>query len=194
MSVKVETVGYKFRVSQGTDVLDIISITELGMTKSNEIIRAFFDNFKVLKSEKNIKPEEVRIDDGKTLNVKSGEMPKVEEGLGSGFAKPARKQRETTKDLWGNLRDLLSEEFTIAEYTKALRDAGYEYTKSSWDAVPAQQLKRIVRLGKIEKIEGSKPVKYRKILVPHSFRSDQDAERTLKSLKAGEKVLIGTLK
>lgn len=42
MSVQVETVGYKFRVSQGVNVFDIISTTELGITKSNEVIRAFF--------------------------------------------------------------------------------------------------------------------------------------------------------
>lgn len=191
MSVNVETVGYKFRVKQGTNVFDIISTTELGMTKSNGIIRAFFDNFKVLKIERNINPEVVTADDGKNVNIASDKLPEVEKG--SGLVKPARGHREMTKDLWGNLRDLLSEEFTIAEYTKALSDAGYEYTKSSWEAVPAQQLKRIVKLGKIEKIEGSKPVKYRKIMVPHSFRSDQAAERTLKSLRAGEKVLFGTI-
>lgn len=117
----------------------------------------------------------------------------MDEERNNRIVKPARKQREPTKNLWGNLRDLLEEEFTIAEYTKALRDAGYEYTESSWEAVPAQQLKKIAKLGKIEKIVGSKPVKYRKIKVPHSFRSDKEAEKNLKSLKAGEAVLLGTI-
>jgi hypothetical protein len=195
MSVKVQTVGYKFRVVQGEYVFDIISTTELGITKSNDIIRAFFDNFKVIKRERNIKSEEVAVDDSKTIPIEGGKLPKAERiEEGSGLVKPARHHREMTKNLWGNLRDLLSDEFTVAEYTKALRDAGYEYTKSSWEAVPGQQLSRIVKLGKIEKIEGSKPLRYRKIKVPHSFRSDQDAERNLKSLRDGERVLIGTIK
>jgi hypothetical protein len=191
MSVQVETVGYKFRVSQGGNVFDVISTTELGITKSNEIIRTFFDNFKVLKVGSVAKPEEIVVDKDKTINIVSGETGKVDEGS---LAKPARKQRESTKNLWGSLRDLLGDEFNRAEYVKALRDAGYEYTKGSWGTVPTTQLKKIVKLGKIEIIEGSNPVMYRKIKVPHSFRSDQEAEKTLKRLKAGEKALLGTIK
>jgi hypothetical protein len=193
MSVQVETVGYKFRVSQGQNVFDVISTTELGITKSNEIIRTFFDNFKVLKVEKVVKPEEIAIDEDKTRNIERNEAAKVGGGSGS-VVKPARKQRETTKDLWGNLRELLSDEFTRTEYVNALRDAGYEYTKGSWSTLPSAQLKNIAKLGKIEIIEGSSPVKYRKIKVPHSFRSDQDAEKNMKRLRAGERVLLETMK
>lgn len=188
MSVQVETVGYKFRVSQGGNVFDVISTTELGITRSNEIIRTFFDNFKVVKIEKIVKREEISIDEGKIISSETGKV-----GEGS-LVKPARKKRETTKGLWGNLRYLLSDEFTRTEYVKALRDAGYEYTKGSWGTVPGTQLKKIVKLGKIEIIEGSNPVKYRKIKVPHTFRSDQEAEKNLKRLKAGERVLLETMK
>jgi hypothetical protein len=192
MSIQVEMVGYKFRVSQGGNVFDVTSTTELGITKSNEIIRSFFDNFKVLKVGSVAKPEERVIDKGKNFNILSGGTDKV--GEDSSLVKPARKKRESTKNLWGSLRDLLGEEFTRVEYVKSLRDAGYEYTKGSWGTVPATQLKKIIKLGKIEIIEGSNPVKYRKIKVPHSFRSDQEAEKTLKRLKAGEKALMGTIK
>jgi hypothetical protein len=188
MSVQVETIGYRFRVSQGANVFDIISITEMGITKSNETIRAFFDNFKILKSEKVVKQEEVS---GKTLSNGSDEISKVGE---CSKVMPARKKRESMKNIWGNVRDLLGDEFTIPEYAKALRDAGYEYTPASWEAVPGQQIRKIVNLGKIEKVEGVKPVKYRKIKVPHSFRSDKEAEKTLKSLKEGKEVIMGSIR
>lgn len=190
MSLQVETIGYRFRVSTGTSVFDIISTTELGITKSNEVIRNFFDNFKILKSERIVKPEDVVTDDDKSNDVVDSEASKVDDSQ----VKPARKQREPMKDIWGNVRDLLSDEFTVSEYADALRSAGYEYTVGSWEAVPGQQIRKIVKLGKIEKIEDSKPVKYRKIKVPHSFRSDKEAEKTLKSLKDGQKVLMGSMK
>lgn len=191
MSVDVKTIGYKFRVSIGTSVFDIMSITELGMTKSNEIIRTFFDNFKILKSERIAKSEEIVNSDDKTLIGDVSELTKVGE---TSIVRPARKQREKMKNIWGNVRDLLDDEFTIPEYAKALRDAGYEYTKGSWEAVPGQQIRKIMKLGKIEKVEGVKPVKYRKIKVPLSLRSDKEAERTIKSLKDGDKVILGTIK
>lgn len=190
MSVQVETIGYKFRVSKGTSVFDIISTTELGITKSNEIVRAFFDNFSILKSDRITKQEEVANNESKLLSIASGEAGKLGE---SPVVKPARKKREAMKNMWGNLRELLGDEFTIADYTKALRDAGYEYTPGSWEAVPGQQLTKLAKLGKIEKIEGSKPMQYRKIKVPHSFRNDQMAEKTVKALKAGEKVILGSI-
>jgi hypothetical protein len=191
MSIQVETIGYKFRVSQGGNVFDVISTTKMGMTKSNDIIRAFFDNFKVLKTEMVVKPEEIMVSEDKThINTGIG-VTKVEE---EPRAKPARKKREQTKNLWGNLRDLLSDEFTFGDYKKALVDAGYEYSKNSWATAPGVQLKKIVKLGKIEKIEGSEPVKYRKIKVPHSFRSDEMVDNTIKSLKEGKKAMMGTIR
>ena len=195
MSVQVETVGYRFKVSKGSGVFDIISTTEIGITKSNEIIRAFFDNFKILRADKVLKPEEGIINEGKADISGAGgaghETSKVE---AEKIAMPARKKREVMKNIWGHLRELLGDEFTAADYMKALRDAGYEYTKGSWGTVPGVQLKKIVKLGKIEKIEGTNPVQYRKIKVPHSFRSDQEAEKNLKSLRAGEKAILGTMR
>lgn len=191
MSLEVKTIGYRFRVSSGTSVFDIISTTELGMAKSNEIIRKFFDNFKILKSERIAKPEEIVAGEDKTVSSTVGEMNKVDEGQ---KVKPARKQREKMKNIWGNVRDLLGDEFTISEYSKALKDAGYEYTKGSWEAVPGQQLRKIAKLGKIEKIEGAKPAMFRKIKVPLSLRSDKETEKTIKSLKDGDKVILGTIK
>lgn len=192
MSIQVETIGYRFRVSKNSVVYDVISTTELGMTKSNEIIRAFFDNFKILKSEKIAKQEDVVIDENKTTaGIEGSNVDKVGEDR---KVKPARNKRESMKIMWGNLRELLSDEFTIDEYKRALADAGYEYTKGSWGTVPRVQLKKIIKLGKIEPIEGAKPAMYRKIKVPHSFRSDQEAEKTLRSLRNGEKAILGAMK
>lgn len=192
MSAQVETIGYRFRISQGSNVFDVISTTDIGITKSNDIIRTFFDNFKILKNEKISKQENAVCDENKGV-VNNGNDKTGKNG-DDHVAKPARKKRDTMKNIWGNLRDLLSDEFTTAEYAKALRDAGYEYTEGSWEAIPAQQLKKIVKLGKIEKIEGAKPVKYRKIKVPHSFRSDQRIDNTMKSLKDGKKVILDSIK
>jgi hypothetical protein len=198
MSVQVETIGYRFRVSKGSGVYDIISTTELGITKSNEVIRAFFDNFKIIKSDRIVKQEEVATGENKTsASIEGNDVGKVGEigKVGEDHkVKPARKKREAMKSMWGNLRELLNDEFTIDEYKKALTDAGYEYTKGSWAAVPGIQLKKIVKLGKIEKIEGTEPATYRKIKVPHSFRSDQNVDNTIKSLKDGKRVLMGAIK
>ena len=98
------------------------------------------------------------------------------------------------QDIWGSLRDSLGDNFTLSEYVEVLKDAGYEYTEASWEAVPAQQLIKLVKLGKIERIEGSKPRTYRKIKVPSSFKTDKDTAKMIKSLKAGDKALIGTIR
>lgn len=197
MSVQVETIGYRFKVSKGSSVFDILSTTEIGMAKSNEIIRAFFDNFKVLRADKALKPENAIVNEGNTAingllcaDGEGNEISKVEEEK---IAPTARKKREAMKNIWGHLRELLGDEFTAVDYTKALRDAGYEYTKGSWGTVPGVQLKKIVKLGKIEKIEGTNPVQYRKIKVPHSFRSDDKVDKTIKSLKDGKKVIMGAI-
>lgn len=191
MSVDVKTIGYRFRVASGASVFDIVSTTELGLAKSNEIIRKFFGNFKILKSDRILKPGETTttVDEGKVVSGVVSDVSKVEEGR----VKPARRQREKMKIIWGNLRDLLDDEFTIPEYAKALKNAGYEYTKGSWEAVPGQQLRKLARLGKIEKI-GERPAKFRKIQVPGSLRNDKEAEKNLKSLRAGEKVILETMK
>jgi len=170
--IKVETIGYKFRVFTDTSTVDIVSTTELGMAKSNEIIRNFFDNFMIIKSEKEI----VDIDVDREVIEKTGSQirPKVRmEG--------AKVRREAMKIIWGNLRDYLGDEFTLQDYIKALKDAGYKYTKSSWDAVPSQQIRKLIKLSKLEKIEGVKPVKYRKL----ELESDKK-----KSLKNGEKPIV----
>jgi hypothetical protein len=198
MSVQVETIGYRFKVSKGSSVFDVISTTDIGITKSNEIIRAFFDNFKILRTDRILKQEGAIINECNTDISGAGgeggagnEISKVE---AEKIAMPARKKREAMKNIWGHLRELLNDEFTAVDYTKALRDAGYEYTKGSWGTVPGVQLKKIVKMGKIEKVEGTNPVQYRKIKVPHSFRSDHEAEKTLKSLRAGEKALLGSIR
>ena len=188
MSVEIKTVGYKFKVrTSSNNVFDIISMTDVGITKSNKIIRDFFDNFKILKGEKlgeNLEKVRSPSDEGLPFEKKVEEHKKV---------KVARPHRESVKMIWGNVRDLLDEEFTVADYRKALDDAGYEHTPGSWEAVPGQQLTKLANAGRIEKIEGTKPLKYRKLIVPPSL-SSREKEEHIKSLKAGEKVMMGTIK
>jgi len=177
--IKVETIGYKFRVFTDTSTVDIVSTTELGMAKSNEIIRNFFDNFMIIKSEKEI----VDIDVDREVIEKTGSQirPKVRMEGAKVRMEGAKVRREAMKIIWGNLRDYLGDEFTLQDYIKALKDAGYKYTKSSWDAVPSQQIRKLIKLSKLEKIEGVKRVKYRKL----ELESDKK-----KSLKNGEKPIV----
>ena len=194
MSAKVETVGYIFRVSKGSMSFDIISTTELGIGESNEIIRNFFDNFKILRSDKILKAEDAKVCQGEVKIGESGKDKEVEKVDTDKKVKMARKKRNSMQDIWGSLRDSLGDNFTLSEYVEVLKDAGYEYTEASWEAVPAQQLIKLVKLGKIERIEGSKPRTYRKIKVPSSFKTDKDTAKMIKSLKAGDKALIGTIR
>ena len=204
MTAEIKTIGYIFRVSKGGITFDIMSITELGIGESNKIIRDFFNNFKILKGDRIVKTVETKENETKDGDAKIDEVSK--DGIKTDIeignientkkVKIARKQREPVKNIWGNLRDMLDDEFTLQEYIKALRDAGYEYTASSWEAVPSQQLKKLIKLGKVEKIEGDKPgrSKYRKIKVPLSIKSDKEIDKVIKSLKDGKKAIMGTIK
>jgi len=194
MSAVVKTVGYIFRVSKGAASFDIMSITELDIGESNEIIRRFFDNFKILRGDKAVKTEDAKTC---TSEISAGESDKgteVEKVDADKKVKMARQKRNSVKDIWGSLRDALGDDFTLVEYVDALKDAGYEYTKSSWEAVPSQQLTKLVKLGKIERVEGSKPKMFRKIKVPSSFKTDKDSEKMIKSLKAGDKAIMGSIR
>lgn len=159
MKIDIRPIGYKFRVATDTGVFYLISKTELGMSESNEMIRKFFENFRIIKSETVEKSEETMISEN-IIDI-CGEVNTVERPI----MKHIRK-RETIKDIWDNLRDLFGNIFTMSEYKQALKDSGYEYTTGSWDVVPTQQIGKLVEFGIIEKIEGSRPTKYRKIKVP----------------------------
>ncbi len=186
MSVDIKAIGYRFRVSGKTLSFDIVSTTELGIEESNKIISDFFNNFKIIKSDRIIAVGE---DNGGRGEDNSGKVVDNNRKV-----KPARKKRNLLKDIWGSIRELLDDEFTMKEYVEALRSAGYEYTSGSWEAVPGQQITKLIKLGKIEKIEGSNPSKYRKIKVPSSFRNDGETDRLVKGLKDGQKVLLGTMR
>ncbi len=190
MSLEIKTVGYKFRVVKDALLFDIVSLTELGIEESNKIIRDFFENFKIT-GNRRVDSVDVPTDSRNvgSISDKAGDSASDDRKI-----KPARGKRSLMKNIWGNVRDLLDEEFTIGEYGKALRKAGYEYTKGSWEAVPGQQIRKLVKLGKIEKIEDTKPVKYRKIKFPTSIKSDKDTDKIIESLKNGEKAIIGTIR
>lgn len=241
MRIQVKPIGYKFRVTNDAGVFDVTSTTELSMSKSEEIIRKFFDNFEILKSDIRIKPTDVAIAvRSKAKHVKETVRYPVRHGakltdsmVRSGEKKPARfveKEKSTVqpeirsleknfaksmvrstekamnsimrsnrrigtsdriepkltaglaekrvkiKDMWKKLRGLVNDEFTLQDYVKSLRVSGYKYTKSSWEAVPSQQLTRLVEIGEIERIGNKRPYKFRKIKVSTSLRSEKSRE------------------
>lgn len=243
MKIQVKPIGYKFRVTNDDGVFDIESTTELSMTKSDDIIRRFFDNFIIIKSDIRVGPEDVAIvsrpvakDEAKrsvengansTMNNIMRSSRRIVQPTGMRRAeKPVRKMRrasekdaakfiekkvlrteekkaatiaekkvvrvvekkdvrstvgltdmrESVKNKWQKLGRSLNDEFTLQEYIKSLRDAGYKYSKSSWEAVPSQQISRLVELGEVEKIGRKKPFLYRKIKVSTNAKSEKQRE------------------
>lgn len=89
----------------------------------------------------------------------------------------------------------LPEEFTIIDYKKALEKNGVKITNS---AMPYDDLNWLGKKGKVIKLAEKKNNKtVYKILKKgeaNDIRSDMEVDRTLKSLKEGQKVLIGTFK
>ncbi len=229
MKIQVKPIGYKFRVTNNDGVFDIESTTELSMAKSDEIIRKFFDNFIIIKSDIRVssadivvsaksamKNEEKRsVDNGsnstmknimrsdrrtvqpprvrqseksirlmrrnadkstsrfiekKTAKIKEKKAAKIKEN------KPVTDVRESVKNKWRRLGGSLKDEFTLQEYIKSLKDAGYEYTELSWEAVPSQQISRLIELGEVEKIGRKKPFLYRKIKISTNEKSERQRE------------------
>lgn len=229
MKIQVKPIGYKFRVTNNDGVFDIESTTELSMNKSDEIIRKFFDNFIIRKSDIRVVSENITVvakstvkkqtkspvDNGANSTMKNimrsdrrmsrpTGVRRVEKRIGNSSRmrsvveknvlekKPAKTSerkdvmisdekvvrnkkkpvmsnvgpsnvRESVREKWRSLKGSLKDEFTLQEYVKSLHDAGYKYTKTSWEAVPSQQISRLVKLGEVEKIGGKKSHLYRKI-------------------------------
>ena len=87
----------------------------------------------------------------------------------------------------------LPEEFTIIDYRKALEENGVKITNS---AMPYDDLNWLGKKGKIirlsEKINNKTTYKILKKGEANDIRNNMEVDRTLKSLKEGRKVLIGT--
>ncbi len=261
MRIQVKPIGYRFRVTNDTEVFDIVSITEVSMTKSSDIIRKFFENFKIINVDKRVKPEDFAIGmrsamkggvknageknavrsvakrndraliSGESKWMRSSIRPtdksekvekksvkpmeriaekseknammrskpvvsadkseknammrskpvvrsadKSEKNILKSEGQLVGKKRETVKEIWRKLGKFVNDEFTLQEYISLLRNAGYKYTKSSWEAVPSQQITRLIELGEIEKIGVKRPFKFRKIKVSTNVRSEKMRE------------------
>ena len=229
MKIQVKPIGYKFRVTNNDGVFDIESTTELSMAKSDEIIRKFFDNFIIRKSDIRVSSADIVVSAKSAM--KNEEKRSVENGPNSTMKnimrsdrrtvqptrvrqyekpvrlmrgnadkgtsrfiekkaakitekkaekikenKPVTDVRESVKNKWRRLGGSLKDEFTLQEYIKSLRDAGYEYTELSWEAVPSQQISRLIELGEVEKIGRKKPFLYRKIKISTNEKSEKQRE------------------
>lgn len=179
----ISTIGYKFRIVNQSVLYEVVSKTELSVQQSEKIIADFFDNFKILKSE---------VMKGLSVDVFKKEKENVNfltevRGDRIGDVKPARRKYEHMKNLWGNVRDLLDDEFTMKEYTDVLNDAGYIYGKTS----PHIHLKKLVNMKKVENVGYAK---YKKIKVSMSLSRDERADKFIQSLKEGKKIELATHK
>lgn len=89
----------------------------------------------------------------------------------------------------------LPEEFTIIDYRKALENNGVKITNS---AMPYDDLDWLGKKGKVIKLADKKNNKatYKRLKKgdANETRRDMEVDRTIKSLKEGQKVLIGTFK
>jgi len=70
---------------------------------------------------------------------------------------------KSTLAIYAEVTPLLKTEFTSKEFKQAMIDIGCIYTENSWKAVPDKKLKRLIQLGKIERIGEIGSGKYRKI-------------------------------
>lgn len=86
----------------------------------------------------------------------------------------------------------LPEEFVISDYKKALEENGVKITNT---AMPYDDMKWLEKRGKIIKLTEKRNGKaIYKILKKGEDRSEMEVDKTIKSLKEGQKVLIGTFK
>ncbi len=89
----------------------------------------------------------------------------------------------------------LPEEFIISDYRKALEDNGVKITNT---AMPYDDLEWLGKKGKVIKLNEKRNNKTTyKILKKgdaNETRRDMEVDRTIKSLKEGQKVLLGTFK
>lgn len=89
----------------------------------------------------------------------------------------------------------LPEEFVISDYKKALEENGVKITNT---AMPYDDMKWFEKRGKIikfaEKRDGKTVYKILKKGEANDIRSEMEVDRTIKSLKDGQKVLMGTFR
>lgn len=104
-----------------------------------------------------------------------------------------RSSTATRRELFHFLN--LPEEFTIRDYRKALEENGIKITNT---AMPYDDLNWFGKKGKVikldEKINNKIVYKRLKKGEVNEIRSEMEADRTIKSLKDGQKVLLGTFK
>jgi hypothetical protein len=173
--IKITTTAYKFKVTNDTLVFDLTAKTDIGLEQAQEKITDFFTNFKIINYQR-ITAE--------TLTPKPFAPSLIP-------VKEAQPRAEPIHKKWGKLRQILPDQFSVSEYTKALRDLGYEYTEASWGTIQTQQLKNLVKLGKIKKLS-DKPSRYEIIKVDLILKDNAEKDALVASLKEGKKVLLGT--
>lgn len=114
-------------------------------------------------------------------------MPSVKVPVSPTIITPARKMRSSAIEIWNNVKQYLDDEFDANEYWDALKKAGYEYKSSTKEAIPYQQLIKLIKLNKVERIS-HRPAKWKKVFLK---TSEEGTEEFIKSLKEGKKVEFG---
>ena len=183
--MEIKTIGYKFRIVNSSVLYEVVSKTELDIENSGKIIKDFFNNFRILRSE---------VIKGLTVDVfkNQNETKEIFNEKVSNDIKITRKKRDSIKNIWKNIKDLLNDEFTRKEYGGALIEGGYKYSKNSLRTASQVHTKKLVETNKIEKIENSDPIKYKKITVPSSLKDNKELEKLSKSLKESKIIELAT--
>lgn len=96
---------------------------------------------------------------------------------------------KTVKSVFVELSPLLKTEFSVREFVTAMKISNYVYSKSSWKSVPDKKLKRLLKLGIIERVGCVGEGKYRKLLIP-DIEENKVSERS----KNDRKTLANTIK
>lgn len=96
---------------------------------------------------------------------------------------------KTVKSVFVELSPLLKTEFSVREFVAAMKISNYIYSKSSWKSVPDKKLKRLLKLGIIERVGCVGEGKYRKLLIP-DIEENKVSERS----KNDRRTLANTIK
>ena len=182
--MEIKTIGYKFRIVNSSVLHEVVSKTELDIKNSEKIIENFFSNFRISKSE---------VIKGLTVDAfkKQNETKEIFNEKVSD-ARTTRKKHDSIENIWKNIKDLLNNEFTRKEYSSALIEGGYKYSKNSLRTASQVHTKELVETNKIEKIENSDPIKYKKITVPSSLKDNKELEKLRKSIKESKMIELAT--
>jgi hypothetical protein len=171
MEIK-KSLNYKVETDKFVFILVPKDLQNAVLADQEELINRFFDTFNITITGKEIEKEFIKVPAPSAISPR-----------------PARKARSKVLEIWNNIKDYLNDEFTADEYWEALFKGGYDYKGGSKDAIPYQQINKLIKLSKIERTE-IRPAKWKKIYLK---TSEEGVDETIKALKEGKKAVMGVI-